>query len=88
MKVKRSVGKKFQVRARADRFVLHCNVIDSGGLSDARSVTVDSSVTERIHEAKPDVSEKNIPICGIGFELAWLLPPLMWLRRLRSRRIP
>ena len=67
-KVERSKTKKFQVRARADSFVLRCNVSDSGGLSDARSVTVDSSVTEMIHDAKPDVSEKNIMICGIGFE--------------------
>jgi hypothetical protein len=87
VRVKHSSGKKFQVRARADRFVLHCNVIDSGGLSDARSVTIDSGVTERIHEAKPDVSKKNLMICGLGFELACLLPPLMWLRRQRRRRV-
>ena len=82
-KVGRSKTKKFQVRAQADRFVLHCNAIDSGGLSDARSVTVDSSVTKMIHKARPHVNKKNIMICGLGYELAFLLPPLMWLRQRR-----
>ncbi len=35
----------------------------------------------------PDVHVEGMPVCGIGFELAFLLPPLMWVRRQRKRRI-
>ena len=36
----------------------------------------------------PDVHvEQGMPVCGIGFELAFLMPPLMWVYSRRRRPI-
>ena len=38
--------------------------------------------------AKVKLAAETSPVgCGLGFELVWILPPILWLRRRVTRRL-
>ena len=61
--------------------------VDGGPLTPETNTTLPFLVAGEVHTLEA-VYEAPASSCGLGFELALLVPPLMWLnrRRQRSRR--